>query len=337
MLRNRSRFLRVLADSAHCHHCKGKAGGPCACSECPRQPQSRCASSSSSDTLRSVFSAILSRLADSDDSDEDASDHCDHCKGLEGACACKRGCPSRTDSKCIVTHKVSCDGSGSDSIRGPRYICAKCFIYDLCRKCYVGDKHIGSHPFKRMDRVGLKPILLELRDKSAQGTPGGNHCSHCKGLNGVCACKNGCSTRSGSKCRVVHNNIVCDGCKSDEIQGKRRFKCAECSNYDICSSCYDEGKHSMHSFKVYDRVGSTPTFRAPRHKPAPSNTATPARQSSGSWVKLVGLKHTDMNGLCGSVTDPCEVPGRAEVAMDGTKERHRIKFENLSIEADILD
>lgn len=46
--------------------------------------------------------------------------------------------------------------------------------------------------------------------------------------------------------RIVHMNVVCDGCRAHPIIG-RRFKCMICPNYDLCESCEakDDHEHPM--------------------------------------------------------------------------------------------
>ncbi|XP_017293528.1 sequestosome-1 isoform X1 [Kryptolebias marmoratus] len=44
---------------------------------------------------------------------------------------------------------------------------------------------------------------------------------------------------------VTHPNVTCDGCEG-QIVGTR-FKCSVCPNYDLCSSCQAQGKHTEHA------------------------------------------------------------------------------------------
>lgn len=37
---------------------------------------------------------------------------------------------------------------------------------------------------------------------------------------------------------------MCDGCRMQPIYGMR-WKCAECTNYDLCSTCYHGDKHHL--------------------------------------------------------------------------------------------
>lgn len=54
---------------------------------------------------------------------------------------------------------------------------------------------------------------------------------------------------------VRHSNVVCDGCSKGGIAGIV-FKCAQCSNYHLCSNCYGSDLHDKdHPFIRY----TTPT------------------------------------------------------------------------------
>ncbi|KAI2489218.1 Mindbomb E3 ubiquitin protein ligase 2 [Fragilaria crotonensis] len=98
------------------------------------------------------------------------------------------------------------------------------------------------------------------------------HCSHCKGLDGICCCDEGCPAKAESLCKVVHSGIICDSCHSRSIEGPiegARYKCNTCPNYDLCEKCYHSGAHNKtHAFERYDRVGSTACFLLPRRNPS---------------------------------------------------------------------
>lgn len=56
---------------------------------------------------------------------------------------------------------------------------------------------------------------------------------------------------------VHHPSVVCDGCNS-AIYG-RRFKCVECSNFDLCERCeLVENRHPEHSMLLIRRPRSGP-------------------------------------------------------------------------------
>ncbi|MEQ2219558.1 hypothetical protein XENOCAPTIV_019937 [Xenoophorus captivus] len=44
---------------------------------------------------------------------------------------------------------------------------------------------------------------------------------------------------------ALHPNITCDGCEGP-IMGTR-FKCSVCPDYDLCSTCQSQGKHTEHA------------------------------------------------------------------------------------------
>ncbi len=51
---------------------------------------------------------------------------------------------------------------------------------------------------------------------------------------------------------IKHSNIVCDGCGEVDIRGIR-WKCSKCHDYDLCTLCYNAGKHSLdHEFVRLD-------------------------------------------------------------------------------------
>ncbi|RVE67625.1 hypothetical protein OJAV_G00104710 [Oryzias javanicus] len=44
---------------------------------------------------------------------------------------------------------------------------------------------------------------------------------------------------------ALHPNITCDGCEGP-VMGMR-FKCSVCPDYDLCSTCQAQGKHTEHA------------------------------------------------------------------------------------------
>lgn len=55
---------------------------------------------------------------------------------------------------------------------------------------------------------------------------------------------------------VRHPNIICDGCKKAGIAGIL-FRCAECTNFDLCANCYGNDVHNLeHSFVRYQTANS---------------------------------------------------------------------------------
>ncbi|RWS13087.1 E3 ubiquitin-protein ligase mind-bomb-like protein [Dinothrombium tinctorium] len=65
---------------------------------------------------------------------------------------------------------------------------------------------------------------------------------------------------------VKHEGTMCDICKQQPIFGIR-WKCAECSNYDLCSICYHGDKHNLrHRFYRIVNPGSERFLMEPRRK-----------------------------------------------------------------------
>ncbi|XP_058819165.1 E3 ubiquitin-protein ligase MIB2 [Topomyia yanbarensis] len=63
---------------------------------------------------------------------------------------------------------------------------------------------------------------------------------------------------------VKHPNIICDGCTKPGIAGIR-FRCADCSNYDLCATCYGNDVHDLeHSFIRYQTANSVGVCVPPR-------------------------------------------------------------------------
>lgn len=53
-----------------------------------------------------------------------------------------------------------------------------------------------------------------------------------------------------------HANIICDGCKKSGLAGIR-FRCVQCANFDLCSSCYGDDVHDLsHEFIRYQTANS---------------------------------------------------------------------------------
>ncbi|KAI0558949.1 E3 ubiquitin-protein ligase MIB2 [Gracilaria domingensis] len=125
--------------SKHCVHCRG-LGGSCGCDHgCLPKESTECS----------------------------AAGHCKHCKGIEsGACSCEFDCRRGQTAKCFIVHtSVTCDACRAVGLRGSRFKCEECFDYDLCEKCYRGDRHELTHSFSKIERVGSNRIHLPPRQQ----------------------------------------------------------------------------------------------------------------------------------------------------------------------------
>ncbi|BGP54361.1 hypothetical protein JCM8202_000794 [Rhodotorula sphaerocarpa] len=76
---------------------------------------------------------------------------------------------------------------------------------------------------------------------------------------------------------VRHDGVFCDGCRGDMIGN--RYKCRDCSNYDLCGPCIDQRDTyhtSLHRFVEIARPGATARLTDRGSKPAgPSPTVEP--------------------------------------------------------------
>ena len=53
--------------------------------------------------------------------------------------------------------------------------------------------------------------------------------------------------------KVIHYNIICDGCQANPIKGKR-YKCKTCEDFDYCEKCYESFKNSHnHEFLIIEK------------------------------------------------------------------------------------
>eukprot|EP00095_Tigriopus_kingsejongensis_P012561 snap_masked-scaffold257_size234952-processed-gene-0.11 protein:Tk12561 transcript:snap_masked-scaffold257_size234952-processed-gene-0.11-mRNA-1 annotation:"e3 ubiquitin-protein ligase mib1" len=65
---------------------------------------------------------------------------------------------------------------------------------------------------------------------------------------------------------LKHDGSMCDTCRQQPIFGIR-WKCAECTNYDLCSMCYHGDKHHLrHRFFRITSVGTERVLLEPRRK-----------------------------------------------------------------------
>nr|CAG4646871.1 EOG090X02DA [Megafenestra aurita] len=65
---------------------------------------------------------------------------------------------------------------------------------------------------------------------------------------------------------IKHDGTMCDTCHQQPIYGIR-WKCAECTNYDLCSICYHSDKHHLrHRFYRITTPGTERVLLEPRRK-----------------------------------------------------------------------
>jgi hypothetical protein len=95
----------------------------------------------------------------------------------------------------------------------------------------------------------------------------------------------------------AHQGIICDGCSMQNFSGPR-FKCEQCPDFDLCSSCYHErNKHceTGHSFMAIGVPGEGPRpaqARGSRSRSPPALPAPPLQQLQSSPPQLQELQHS---------------------------------------------
>lgn len=134
----------------------------------------------------------------------------------------------------VEIHKVRCGICGNKPIQKDRYRCLNCEGLDICYCCFARRKesrnHRSGHAFVRYDAPG-ELFGQEISDDNVTF-------DIVKGLH----------------FDANHGSVYCDGCNCYPIKGLR-FKCAFCSDYDLCQQCFENGvttrAHKLtHSFIV---------------------------------------------------------------------------------------
>ncbi|KAI0386676.1 hypothetical protein F5Y04DRAFT_69576 [Hypomontagnella monticulosa] len=111
--------------------------------------------------------------------------------------------------------------------------CKKCADYDLCKKCFVGDKH-GHHPGHEFEPA-VKGTVFD-HAVSSRLSPG----------------------------RGNAHNAICDGC--DKYVRGVRHKCLDCPDWDYCADCVQNANfiHPGHRFvAIYEPLIHQMTRPAP--------------------------------------------------------------------------
>ena len=134
---------------------------------------------------------------------------------------------------------VYCDGCSfpcteRTRISGYRYSCKVCPDFDLCEKCYrdqdtvtwsCGVNHSKSHEMARTSPVSFSTLK---------------------------------TNKSAGELVRFHPGVFCDVCcpigdPEHAIVGNR-YKCKQCFNYDLCETCYSEGRSSGYHSACHEVV-----------------------------------------------------------------------------------
>ncbi|XP_077510088.1 uncharacterized protein LOC144121047 isoform X3 [Amblyomma americanum] len=129
----------------------------------------------------------------------------------------------------VIFSGINCNGCDKRGIVGARWKCDQCIDYDLCTSCYVANAHSLDHVFWRFDSPGREGLRVSPRNELIT-TDG----------------------RAVLQKAVKFDGINCDRCHQRGIVG-RRWKCAVCLDYDLCSACYMSDEHDQdHAFLRFD-------------------------------------------------------------------------------------
>ncbi|MGH0137537.1 UNVERIFIED_CONTAM: hypothetical protein FKN15_064098 [Acipenser sinensis] len=136
---------------------------------------------------------------------------------------------------------------------------------------------------------------------------------------------------------IKHDGTMCDTCRQQPIIGIR-WKCAECTNYDLCTACYHGEKHHLrHRFYRITTPGSERVLLESRRK---SKKITARGIFTGCRVvRGVDWQWEDQdggNGRRGKVTEiqdwSAASPHSAAYVLwdNGAKNLYRVGFEGMS-------
>uniref|UniRef100_A0A7S0A4G8 PARP catalytic domain-containing protein n=1 Tax=Pyrodinium bahamense TaxID=73915 RepID=A0A7S0A4G8_9DINO len=198
--------------SRHCRHCAGRPG-LCACTDCPRPAAARCERPDPQELLDLVHQMVVAEAADS----SDPSDH------LPMMCkACGYQCANRAES---WEHTLASGHTSFSGMPGGLADLAMDLGMNLGAMLAAAEAASSGDPQDHLpvtcttcgcrcaDRAESWQHTAETgHTHFARQAPGQRqlgHCSHCKGLDGVCACKAGCARPRHARCRVQH----CQHCK----------------------------------------------------------------------------------------------------------------------------
>ncbi|ORY48195.1 hypothetical protein BCR33DRAFT_60575 [Rhizoclosmatium globosum] len=112
-----------------------------------------------------------------------------------------------------LNRRITCDGCGYKGIVGDRYKCLQCPNYDLCGNCFaaVGRVHPVGHGF--MVQASNGSVVVESRPMKEE------------------------EKAVEDDVDVKWAGVVCDGCHKPNFSGAR-YKCTDCADYDLCSTCF---------------------------------------------------------------------------------------------------
>ncbi|XP_077507543.1 uncharacterized protein LOC144118493 isoform X1 [Amblyomma americanum] len=160
----------------------------------------------------------------------------------------------------MIFGNVGCNECNELPIIDARWKCSACLDYGLCTACYLTGKHSPEHSFVRIDAPGVEGMKVASKQQS-QKVPGYTFPEVAVAWltttlgNTFLANMGRLAVRRASSVRF--GAVKCDSCGQQEFLG-RRWKCAVCVNYDLCTNCHWAWKHCLdHAFLRIDEPGAT--------------------------------------------------------------------------------
>lgn len=293
-------LLRTVLKSKHCMHCEGK-DGMCVCDDCPRTSDSQCLS-------------LLGLLIDSLSSATITSPPPSSVPAI----------PAQSSN----SHQCTCDGCGSQEFQGTRYKCKVCYDYDLCRSCYMDNVHDLSHRFMQIDRPESSPINLAPR-APAPPLPRRDPPPSSSGTAGSTASPFFYSNMTVSELKeyLRQYDVSCGDIRDKETLYRRVWEThCDCMTLPELNTFLTENKISTSDCRDI-------TSRRQKVKDAFRAGAEVSRLREHDVVILTRLSRLELNGERATVVKADCGGGsmRAEVILEESGEKFKVKFENLVV------
>lgn len=221
----------------------------------------------------------------------------------------------------MVLGNVGCNVCGELPIIGARWKCAVCRDYGLCTGCYLNDQHSPEHPFTRFDAPGVEGIMVASKEQSQKES--GYTFPEVTAAWFTATFGNTFLANVGRRpaSRSVIEAVKCDSCGQQGIQG-RRWKCAVCVNYDLCTNCHWGWKHCLdHAFLRIDKPGGIAILILPRSESTNGRTggtspeATKPRKSHDGGCAVQKEPPAKQRELLDALNCAICLEGRREVAF----------------------
>ncbi|CAL8133681.1 unnamed protein product [Orchesella dallaii] len=146
-----------------------------------------------------------------------------------------------------VFHNVTCDVCRQKPITGIHYKCLQCLNYDLCKRCKDQGSHF-HHVFAALTNPNQNSFITDLLRTRLE----------INNFNNIS--QSGISRRttqraiSLSDCSPLPDGVTCNGCCVVPISGTR-YKCLQCSDFNLCLPCMVHKIHSRHVLVMIQNLG----------------------------------------------------------------------------------